>query len=246
MFTKFRALVAGAAIALLTALPASAGMITYTFSNLTNNQPGDDLSGQLAITLWSYDMANQAAIDNSWNNYVVLNSSQVLFTVTNNVGISSNIAEVYFDDGLLGPSQIMNSLTGFTNFTGGGADPGNLPGGSLADPVFQASVSFSADVNPGPPSNGVNDAGDTLGIYLGLGTYADFDAVVAAVMSGDLRFGLHVRTIGSLGGGDSYISPADGPSPPDGPPGVPVPGTLLLLGLGLLLLAARARHLQSV
>jgi len=240
MFNKFRALVAGAAtLLLLASLPASAGMITYTFSNLTGTTT--DVSSQLSITLWSYDMANQAAIDNSWSNYTVLNSSQILFTVQNDVGIESNISEIYFDDGLLGPSQVMNSLTGYTNFTGGGANPGNLPGGSLADPVFEASVSFSADVISGPPSNGVDSSADTLGIYLGLGTYADFDAVLAAVEAGYLRFGLHVRSIGGVSdSSDSYISPPNGPSPPDNP--VPVPGTLLLMGLGLLLLAARTRY----
>lgn len=247
MVNAIRALLVSTAM-LLASFHASAGMITYDFYKLTNTN-GEDLgiggSNQLSITLWSYDEANATAITDGWANYVVLNSTQVLFTVQNAVGIASNISEIYFDDGLLGPSLIMNSLTGTTNFTGGGANPGNLPGGSLADPVFQATTQFSADVNPGPPNNGINAAADMLGIYLGLGSYADFDAVVAAVGAGDLRFGLHVRSIGAEGGSDSYVSPPD--TIIDPPPPVPVPGTVLLMGLGLLLLAtARSRRTRLI
>jgi hypothetical protein len=213
--------VVGVAI-LLASFNASAISYTYDFYKITDNNT-EDLSSQLSITLWSYDEAN-ATFGTS------LDDTQVLFTVTNNVGIDSNISEVYFDDGLLGPSVAINSLGGFTSFTGGSADPGNLPGGEGIDPVFSSSTNFSADVDPGSPTNGVDDAADILGISLGLGSYADADAVNAAVLGGDLRFGLHVRSIGTLGGSDSYVSPVPGE-------GVPVPSTLFLLGLGLLGLA---------
>jgi len=240
MNSRIRAAVTGVALYVLGSLPASAGMMTYDFYNITNTET--DLSGQLSITMWSWDEANATFGGNA--NYMTLTSNDIFFTVQNNVGIASNVAEVYFDDGFFGDSMIMNSLGGYTMFTGGGANPGNLPGGSMVG--FQATQQFSADVDPGPPNKGVDQSADILGIYMELGTYADFAAAAEAVYSGDLQFGLHVRSIGGGSGSDSYVSnPGDDPSPdPDPPPGVPVPGTLLLMGLGLLLLAARTRQLR--
>lgn len=175
-----------------------AAMETFGFFKLTNNN-AEDLSSQLSITVWDYTEANSEF-------GLSLASSQLLFTIENDVGITSNISEVYFDDGFLGPSSVLNSLGGFTNFSGGGASPGNLPGGNLATPPFVATTEFSADVNPGNPDNGVNMSSDILGIVLGLGSYADFNAVITAVNSGEIRFGYHIRTIGELAGSDSYVS----------------------------------------
>lgn len=191
----------------------SAASMTYGFIKVTNNNV-EDLSDQLSITIWDESEAN--------SQFGLSLSNEVLFTVENDVGVSSNIAEVYFDDGLLGPSVVQNSLGGFTNFSGGGASPGNLPGGNTIG--FNATSEFSADVNPGPPNNGVNDSADTLGIVLGLGSFADFNAIITAVKSGDLRFGYHVRSIGVADGSDSYASV------------VPVPAAVWLFGSALALL----------
>ena len=210
-----------AAVMVLGSSYASAASMTYGFYQLTNTNV-ENLSSQLSITVWDSAGAN-AQFGTS------LLSSQILFTVKNNVGTASNIAEVYFDDGLLGPSVVLNSLGGFTNFSGGGANPGNLPAGNTATPAFVATQNFSADVNPGPPPNGVNASNDILGIRLGLGGFADFNAVNAAVASGDLRFGLHVRSIGVAGGSDSYINTSV----------VPIPPAVWLLGTALAGLAGR-------
>ena len=161
---------------------------------------------------------------------------EILFTVQNNVGIASNVTEVYFDDGLLGPSSVINTLggSGFTNFDGGGAAPPNLPGGNTASPPFVATQEFSADVanGPGGQSRGVNASDDILGIVLGVGGLVDFDGVAAAVESGDLRFGLHVQSIGEVGGSDSYINVNP----------VPLPAAVWLFGSALLgLLGLRRR-----
>jgi hypothetical protein len=225
MIKRIKAALAGAACLLLS-FHASAATITYDFYKLTDNAT-EDLSSQLSMTVWDSTAANSQFSTS-------LNAGQVLFTVQNNVGIASNIAEVYFDDGLLGPSVALNSLGGYTDFTGGGANPSNLPGGDGAVPPFESSVTFSADVNPGPPGNGVNTSLDILGIVLGLGSLVDFDGVAAAVSAGTLRFGLHVRSIGVSGGSASYIN---NPPPTIDPPEVSVPGTSLLLGIGLLGLA---------
>lgn len=212
-----------AAAMLLGSSYASAASITYGFYKLTNTNV-ENLSSQLSITVWDAIGAN-AQFGTS------LLSSQILFTVQNSVGVASNIAEVYFDDGLLGPSVVLNSLGGFTNFSGGGANPANLPAGNTATPAFVATQLFSADVNPGPPPNGVNASNDILGIRLGLGSFADFNAVTAAVANGSLRFGLHVRSIGVAGGSDSYINTTV----------VPVPAAAWLFGSALLGLAGLKR-----
>ena len=203
------------AVLLLGSNYASANSVTYDFYKLTNNNV-EDLSGQLSITLWDAAMANSEFS-------LALGGDKVLFSVENDVGIASNIAEVYFDDGLLGPSTVENSLGGFTNFSGGGANPGDLPGGNTASPPFVATQTFSADAS-GNPVNGVNASGDILGIVLGLGSFADFDAVAAAVASGDLRFGLHVRSIGAAGGSDGYVNLNP----------VPVPAAVWLFGTALI------------
>lgn len=195
---------------------AAADSVTYGFYKLTNNNT-EDLSSQLSITLWDATEAN-AVFNKS------LSASQVLFTVHNDVGIAGNIAEVYFDDGLLGPSTVFNSLGGFTDFDGGGASPGNLPEGNTAAIPFVATQNFSADVNPGNPSKGVNTSDDILGIMLGLGSFSDFDAVAAAVTAGELRFGLHLRTIGQAGDSDSYINTSP----------VPIPAAAWLFGSALI------------
>lgn len=191
---------------------ASASVI-YGFEKITDNNV-EDLSSQLSITLWDSTEANSQF-------GLMLTGTQILFTVQNNVGIASSIAEVYIDnDSLMGPSIAENSLGGSTNFSGGGASPANLPGGVGIG--FDATDSYSADVNPGPPTNGVSASDDILGLIIGLGSYADFDAVVAAVNDGSLRFGYHVRSIGAAGGSDGYASL------------VPVPAAVWMLGTGLL------------
>ena len=210
---------------LLLAANASAATATYGFYKLTNTNV-ENLSSQLSITIWDSTAANTQFGTS-------LASSEVLFTVQNNVGIASNIAEVYFDDGLLGPSVVLNSLGGTTDFSGGGASPGNLPSGenALPDP-FVANHNFSADVNPGNPSKGINASNDILGIKLGLGSFADFNAITVAVANGNLRFGLHVRSIGVAGGSDSYINTTE----------VPVPAAAWLFGSDLLGLAGFKRR----
>lgn len=194
----------------------SAASVTYGFELIPQDPLNniEDISSQLSITIWEYDQANTEF-------GLSLTSSQILFTAQNNVGIASSISEIYFDDGLLGPSQVFNSLGGSTSFTGGGANPGDLPGGG---PVgFTATQSFSADAQ-GNPSLGVDTAQDIVGIFFGLGAFADYNAVVDAVNTGDLRFGYHIRSIGVAGESDSYVSV------------VPVPAAVWMFGsaLGLL------------
>nr|WHW29720.1 hypothetical protein [uncultured bacterium] len=200
-------------------LTVQAAMVEYSFERVTNNNV-EDLSSQLSIKIWDWSGAN-----NEFG--TLLTSNAIFFTVHNAVGTDSAVSEVYFDDGLLGPSIVHNSLGGFTDFTGGGANPGNLPGGNTIG--FVATQLFSADAQ-GNPSKGVNTATDILGIELGLGGFADYDAVVAAVNSGDLRFGYHIRAVGVADDSDSYASV------------VPVPAAMWLFGSALMGLTGMRKY----
>jgi hypothetical protein len=145
-----------------------------------------------------------------------------MFEFKNAVGIASNISEIYIDDGtILGLFAVHNSLGGFTNFVGSAVNPNNLPSGLTVSPPFVATVAFSADTVSGPPSNGINQAADILGIVYDVS--GGLAGVQNAIADGSLRIGLHVRSIGAVGGSDSFINTP-----------IPEPSTIILLGIGIL------------
>jgi hypothetical protein len=166
---------------------------------------------------------------------VVGHADQVTFTFTNIVGIASSISEIYYDD--RNPLQLLtiNSLTqqGCT-FTGGGANPGNLPGGNNVTPAFNANSSFSADAQ-GNPSLGIDTASDYLTMKFDLQAGATFATVVTALNSGTLRVGIHVRGIGTQASSDAFVNTAVDT--------VPVPMAGLTGGAMLLGLAGVRRRL---
>src|SRR5262249_16044196 len=79
--------------------------------------------------------------------------NQVTMHFCNNVGISSSIMEIYFDD--RSPLSLL-SIAGMSqsgaSFATGSASPGNLPGGANLSPAFSAVSSFSADAGNGGPT----------------------------------------------------------------------------------------------
>jgi len=156
---------------------------------------------------------------------VVGQPGQATFRFTNNVGIASSISEIYYDSG---PLLSLVSLTqSGCNFTGGGANPGNLPGGGNLTPAFNAVQSFSADAQ-GNPANGINAAGNYLEMKFNLISGNTFASVVSALESGSLRIGLHVRSIQLPGGGDVSDAFVNTPSV------VPLPPAALAGGASLL------------
>lgn len=131
-------------------------------------------------------------------------AGQVSFLYTNNVGIASSISEIYYDTGNLFTGAASLVQVG-TNFTAGGANPTNLPGGNNVNPAFVANLIYSADAQ-GNPSNGVNLASDSLKMVFNLSNNVSYANVVAALANGSLRIGLHVRAIGTGADSDAFVN----------------------------------------
>ncbi len=177
----------------------SANASLCDFFNITNNG-NEDLTGQLCV-----DVTAQG-------------SSQVLFTFYNDVGIPSSITDIYFDDNLGMLSDIANIVNSAGVSFSEGADPINLPGGHDYD--FKAD--FSADSNPPIVKKGVNSSSESVSLLFDLAAGHSYDDVMNAIMDDSLKIGLHIQSIGVIGGSDSYINL------------MPLPGAILLglLGLG--------------
>lgn len=197
---------------------AAADTTEISFFNITNNG-NTDLSSQLRCFVSS----------------VAGNDHQADFTFRNLVGVQSSVKEVYFDDGTLLAGHIL--IQQGTNFTWGGASPGDLPGGDSINPKFDVTQGFLADAGNGGPNTGINQFTDFLTVRFDLKdnqTYAD---VINALLKdpnleGSLRLGLHVISIGSTGGSDSYVSTM-----------VPLPPAAYA-GIGTLSLLAGARYIR--
>jgi hypothetical protein len=127
----------------------------------------------------------------------------VSFRFTNNVGIASSISEVYYDDGpMLGIASLVQQGC---SFTGGAANPGDLPGGQNLTPPFHATQEFSADAQ-GSPSLGIDTSDDFLEMRFNLINNKTFADIVSALNTGELRVGMHVRAIGEGASSDSFVN----------------------------------------
>jgi len=197
---------------------ASAASMDYSFFNITNNG-GADLSGQLNLNVATTGDA-----------------SMVDFTFTNNVGIISSVAEVYFDDGNPAGSLFSAFILaqGDSNFVYGAANPGDLPGGNALDPDFEVSAGFLADHGTGGPTTGLDTAADFLTIRATLVSGMTYNDVIARLASSDLRVGLHIISIanGGANDSDSYVNV----------PFIPLPTTAAMGLVGMVGLASRRRR----
>ena len=181
----------------------SAQAVPIGFDLLANDDGAPDLSAQFVVDV----------LDDG--------GGFVSFTFQNLGPAASSIADIYFHDAggdLIPPLDIDSQSTGVSFSLG--ANPGDLSGGNNATPSFVATAGLTTDSNPPAQPNGINP-GEWLVILAE--AFDDFDSVVAALMTGNLRIGLHVQ--GLLGGASqSYIS---NPTP------IPLPAGLLLFLSGL-------------
>ena len=209
---------------LLIAAPAQAVMLN--FFCISNNIAGDCTIGQDQLTV---DVTDPGG-------------SQVLFEFANSGPFASSITDVYYDDGvLLSIAGLIDADDGVGGDAGVDftvlASPPNLPGGSSISPPFVTTTGFSADSDPPAQPNGVNP-GESLGILFNIQGGKTFGDVLNDLDSAALRIGIHVQGF-TTGGSESFVNITPEGVPPTV---IPEPGTLLLIGSGLVGLGAGARR----
>jgi hypothetical protein len=202
-----RSVVSMAAVAALAAgisLGAqSANALTLGFGVLEDNSP-IDLSGQLFVEVLD------------------AGGGLVSFEFQNLGPLASSITGIYFDgDGVIAPPLTIDSHSTGVSFTAGSASPPDLPGGENASPPFDTTAGLLADSDPPAQPNGINPGEWLLLLASAVG---DFNSIVTALITGDLRIGLHVQ--GLLDGqSETYINTPPNP--------IPLPAGLLLFLSGL-------------
>lgn len=187
---------------------------TFTFTNIENNTT--DISSQLSV-----DLADTA--------------DGVTFTFWNDVGVTSSVTDIYFDEGttdLFSGFEILSSSSTVsfspTIITDSAASPTNLPGGN----AIGFSADFSAD-SSGNPSNGIDASGESITFLAIAGTeFTSYTALLDDVLAGSFRMGLHVQAFAD-GKSDAYVS---------NPNVIPVPAAAWLFGTALFGFFATARR----
>ena len=198
---------------------ARANYVEFNFAAVTNNsmpEPISAIESQLSLVVTNADYGGYS-----------IGSGQVGLILYNTGPLTSEVAEIYVDDGVFAgvAPTIVQTSSGFANSPP--LAPGNLPG---APPGFVATALYSADNGNG---DGL-DNGESVALVFDLASGKTWSDIMAAINEGfinnyesldsltDLAIGLHVRSIGSDGQSQSFVM-------------TPLPATILLglLGLGM-------------
>lgn len=191
---------------------------TYSFYRITSNNV-ENVAPQLSVEV----------IDGG--------SGNVTFKFKNNVGIASSITDIYLGDSVFFVIPDDGTQTGIDTSAGvsfsWGANPGHLPGWD------SVAVNISADSDtPHLEQKGVDATDEWLKLTLYLEDNYVYNDIIKALDSDDLWIGLHVQSIGTAGGSDSFVS--DGRNNI-----VPAPGAVVLAGIGTALVGWLRRR-QSI
>ncbi len=195
------------AVCVIAASGYSAAAVTYGFNGITNNDPSNVVIGQNQLSV---------TVD-------AIGTTQVVFDFFNSGPYPSSIAQIYFDgttgflDQNYAPSMINNGPGVSYSW---GATPPNLPGGNSISPAFTSVM--SAEANNPAPANGVNP-GETVGLVFDLSAGKTYTDIINALNTASLRVGLHVQSIGTSAGSESFVNT----------PVVPAPGALILATIGM-------------
>ena len=198
---------------------ASLDTETFGFGNITNNNLIDAGIGEFQL---SVEVSDQGTILQDGDLF-----NLVGFKFMNEGLDYCVITEIYFQDGsILGFASIDESLSGvdFKEDEVGSVSPKNLPGGKSITPEFIATTAFSIEpLNP-EPEWGV-ELGEWVEIVYLLQSGKTYANIIEELNNADLRIGTHVQSFEN-GGSESFVN-------------VPEPATMVLLGLGGLLLRKR-------
>jgi len=193
------------AIVLSLLIPVPAHALRLSFSNITGNSAVDAGIGE-----------DQLFVDVTY----FKETNQVSFKFGNTGEDACSITGVYFDDGAFLDDIASIDSSGGVSFSQY-AKPKNLPGANQASPPFETTAGFLADSDPPVQPNGVNP-GEWLGITFNLLLGTDFDDLIAALISGELRIGIHVQGFDS-GGSESFVNVP-----------VPEPSSILFISVGII------------